>query len=154
MVSRLASPAVSPNGARAVFTARGEVITVPAEKGDPRNLTNSPGVMERDPQWSPDGKTIAYLSDESGEYALHLEPQSGAGEIVKIALKPGFYTDPRFSPDSKKIAGPLAAGKKTVAHLAHDKACLFDLHAVFEDGAVTDAQGVELCKDKKINLTE
>jgi hypothetical protein len=58
------------------------------------------------------------------------------------------------TPDSKKIAGPLAAGKKTAAHLAHDKACLFDLHAVFEDGAVTDAQGVELCKDKKINLTE
>ena len=58
------------------------------------------------------------------------------------------------TPDSKKIAGPLDAGKKTVAHLAHDKACLFDLHAVFEDGAVTDAQGVELCKDKKINLTE
>ena len=58
------------------------------------------------------------------------------------------------TPDSKKIAGPLAAGKKTVAHLAHDKACLFDLHAVFEDGAVTDAQGVELCKDKKINLTD
>jgi len=58
------------------------------------------------------------------------------------------------TPDSKKIAGPLAAGKKTIAHLAHDKACLFDLHAVFEDGAVTDAQGVELCKDKKINLTE
>jgi len=58
------------------------------------------------------------------------------------------------TPDSKKIAGPLAAGKKTVAHLAHDKACLFDLHAVFEDGAVTDEQGVELCKDKKINLTE
>ncbi len=102
--SRLGSPAVSPNGARAVFTARGEVITVPAEKGDPRNLTNSPGVMEREPQWSPDGKTIAYLSDESGEYAIHLEPQSGAGEIVKIALKPGFYTTPRFSPDSKKIA--------------------------------------------------
>ena len=58
------------------------------------------------------------------------------------------------TPDSKKIAGPLAPGKKTTAHLAHDKACLFDLHAVFEDGAVTDAQGVELCKDKKINLTE
>jgi hypothetical protein len=58
------------------------------------------------------------------------------------------------TPDSKKIAGPLAAGKTTTARLAHDKACLFDLHAVFEDGAVTDAQGVELCKDKKINLTE
>jgi hypothetical protein len=58
------------------------------------------------------------------------------------------------TPDSSKIAGPLAAGKKTTARLVHDKACLFDLHAVFEDGAVTDAQGVELCKDKKINLTE
>jgi hypothetical protein len=58
------------------------------------------------------------------------------------------------TPDSKKIAGPLAPGKKVVVHLAHDRACLFDLHAVFEDGAVTDAQGVELCKDKKINLVE
>jgi tricorn protease len=102
--NRLSSPAVSPTGARAVFTARGEVITVPAEKGDARNLTNSPGVMERDPHWSPDGKTIAYLSDESGEYALHLTPQSGSGEIIKIELKPGFYSSSRFSPDSKKIA--------------------------------------------------
>jgi tricorn protease len=101
---RLITPAVSPNGARAVFAARGEIITVPAEKGDPRNLTNTPGVMEREPQWSPDGKSIAYLSDESGEYALHARPQSGAGEVRKIDLKPGFYLSPRFAPDSKKIA--------------------------------------------------
>jgi tricorn protease len=100
----LVSPAVSPNGARAVFAARGDIITVPAEKGDPRNLTNTPGVMEREPQWSPDGKSIAYLSDESGEYALHLRPQNGEGEVTKIELKPGFYRLPRFSPDSKKIA--------------------------------------------------
>ena len=77
---------------------------MPAEKGDPRNLTNTPGVMEREPQWSPDGKSIAYLSDESGEYALHVRPQSGAGEVTKIELKAGFYRSPRFSPDSKKIA--------------------------------------------------
>jgi tricorn protease len=101
---RLGSPSVSPNGARAVFAARGEIISVPAEKGDARNLTNTPGVMERDPQWSPDGKTIAYLSDESGEYALHLRPQSGPGEVTKIALTPGFYLSLRYSPDSKKIA--------------------------------------------------
>jgi tricorn protease len=101
---RLGSPAISPNGARAVFTARGEIITVPAEKGEPRNMTNTPGVMERDPQWSPDGKNIAYLSDESGEYALHIRPQSGAGEATRISLKPGFYRSPKFSPDSKKIA--------------------------------------------------
>jgi len=101
---RLGSPAVSPSGARAVFAARGDIITVPAEKGDPRNLTNTPGVMERDPQWSPDGKNIAYLSDESGEYALHVRPQDGAGKVSKIELKAGFYRAPRFSPDSKKIA--------------------------------------------------
>ncbi len=101
---RLVTPAVSPNGARAVFAGRGDIITVPAEKGDARNLTNTPGVMEREPQWSPDGKSIAYLSDESGEYALHVRPQNGAGEVTKIALKPGFYLAPRYSPDSKKIA--------------------------------------------------
>jgi tricorn protease len=101
---RLITPAVSPNGARAVFAGRGDIITVPAEKGDTRNLTNTPGVMEREPQWSPDGKSIAYLSDESGEYALHVRPQNGAGEVTKIELKPGFYLAPRYSPDSKKIA--------------------------------------------------
>jgi len=58
------------------------------------------------------------------------------------------------SPESKKIAGPLAPGKKVVVHLAHDKACLFDLHGLFEDGADMDATGVELCKDKAINLVE
>ena len=101
---RLTSPAISPNGARAVFTARGDIITVPADKGDARNLTNTTSVMERDPQWAPDGKSVAYLSDESGEYALHVHPQNGAGTVKKIELKPGFYTAPRFSPDSKKIA--------------------------------------------------
>ncbi len=100
----LGSPAVSPNGARAVFAARGDIITVPAEKGDPRNLTNTPGAMEREPQWSPDGRSIAYLSDESGEYALHISSQTREGEVTKIELKPGFYRSPRFSPDSKKVA--------------------------------------------------
>jgi tricorn protease len=60
--------------------------------------------MERDPQWSPDGRFIAYLSDESGEYALHVHPQTGSGEVKKIDLKPGFYRLPRFSPDSRKVA--------------------------------------------------
>src|ERR1019366_5542799 len=72
------------------------------EKGDPRNLTNTPGVMEREPQWSPDGKNIAYLSDESGEYALHLRPQSGGGEVKKIEMKDGFYRSPRHFPHRKK----------------------------------------------------
>ena len=81
-------------------------MTVPAEKADPRNLTNTPGVNEREPVWSPDGNTIAYFSDESGEYALHLRAQSGAGETRKLTLaeKPAFYFAPRWSPNSKKIA--------------------------------------------------
>jgi len=103
---RLTNAHVSPNAARAVFEARGEIITVPAEKGDPRILTNSPGAMERDPAWSPDGKNIAYFSDQSGEYMLHIKDQNGMGEPVRLLLgeKPGFYFSPVWSPDSKKIA--------------------------------------------------
>jgi len=97
---------ISPTGARAVFEARGDIVTVPAEKGDPRNLTNTTSVHEREPVWSPDGKTIAYFSDESGEYALFLRDQNGLGEVTRIGLgdKPAFYTAPRWSPDSQKIA--------------------------------------------------
>ncbi|MDX2041505.1 MAG: PDZ domain-containing protein [Acidobacteriota bacterium] len=101
---RIFNTHISPTGARAVFEARGEIITVPAEKGDPRNLTNTPGVMERDPAWSPDGKWIAYFSEESGEYALHLRDQKGEGEVKKFALPPTFYGSPTWAPDSKKIA--------------------------------------------------
>jgi tricorn protease len=97
---------ISPTGARAVFEARGEIVTVPAEKGDIRNLTQTPGVCERDPAWSPDGKWIAYFSDASGEYDLHLSPASLKGEVRKIKLgdAPSFYYSPVWSPDSKKIA--------------------------------------------------
>ena len=103
---RIRYAGISPTGARAVFNARGEILTVPAEKGDIRNLTNTTDVVERDPAWSPDGKSIAYLSDESGEYALHIRDQSGTGEVRKFDLgsPPTFYYSPVWSPDSKKIA--------------------------------------------------
>jgi tricorn protease len=97
---------LSPTGARVVVEARGEILTVPAEKGDVRNLTHSPGVADRDPAWSPDGKTVAYFSDESGEYELHLTAQTGLGETRKFKLgaAPSFYYTPTWSPDSKRIA--------------------------------------------------
>jgi tricorn protease len=106
VASKIRSADLSPTGSRAVFEARGEILTVPAEKGDIRNLTETPGVNERSPAWSPDGKHIAYFSDESGEYALHVRSQSGTGETQKIGLgKPGsFFYSPTWSPDSKKIA--------------------------------------------------
>jgi tricorn protease len=104
--TRISNAAISPTGARAVFEARGDIISVPAEKGDARNLTNTTGVAERDPSWSPDGKWVAYFSDESGEYALHLRDQKGMGEVKKINLgnPPSFFYNPTWSPDSKKIA--------------------------------------------------
>jgi tricorn protease len=94
---------LSPNGMRAAFEAHGDILTVPADRGDIRNVTNTPGVAERDPAWSPDGKSIAYLSDASGDYALEIRDQSGLAEPRRITLPSSFYYSPRWSPDSKKI---------------------------------------------------
>jgi len=103
---KIQNAGISPTGARAVFEARGEIFTVPGEKGDVRNLTRTAGVAERDPAWSPDGKSIAYFSDESGEYALHISDQAGSGTVKKINLSnpPSYFYGPVWSPDSKKIA--------------------------------------------------
>ncbi|MGD0096059.1 MAG: PDZ domain-containing protein [Terracidiphilus sp.] len=97
---------LSPTGARAVFEAHGEIFTVPGEKGDTRNLTQTSGVAERDPSWSPDGKTIAYFSDASGEYQLYLHDQTGfkAPTVIDLGPEPSFFYSPTWSPDSKHIA--------------------------------------------------
>ena len=95
---------ISPDGSQAIFEARGEVLTVGAN-GEARNLTNTPGVAERTPGFSPDGKWVAYFSDLSGEYQLHLRPVGG-GEVKKIAVEPqpSYYSEPEWSPDSQKLA--------------------------------------------------
>lgn len=103
---RIESANLSPTGARAVFEARGEILTVPADKGDVRNLTNTTAAMERDPAWSPDGRWVAFLSDATGEYTLHIVPQAGVGATRTITLgdSPSFYYSPSWSPDGKKIS--------------------------------------------------
>src|SRR5215470_1453465 len=103
---RIQNFGISPTGARAIFEAWGEIFTVPTDKGDIRNLTRSPAVADRDPAWSPDGKSIAYFSDESGEYELCVRNQNGLGTVRHINLgnPPTFYYSPTWSPDSKKIA--------------------------------------------------
>ncbi len=105
-VAELAAAAdISPSGKRAVVEARGEIFTLPAEHGFVRNLTRSSGVAERTPTWSPDGETIAYFSDRSGEYELTLRPADGSGEERTVtSLGAGFRYRPQWSPDSKKLA--------------------------------------------------
>ncbi len=94
---------ISPTGQRAVFEARGEIFTVPAKKGDIRNLTRTPDVFERFPAWSPDGQSIAYFSDASGEYDLVISDQKGEKKTVISMGKKTFFYSPIWSPDSKKI---------------------------------------------------
>ncbi len=104
VTNRMTNMALSPTGRRVVVEARGEIFTIPAEKGDVRNLTNSSGSAERDPAWSPDGKFISYFSDKSGEYRLYIEAQDGLTPPREIVLQnPTHYYTASWSPDSKKI---------------------------------------------------
>ncbi len=86
-----------------MFEARGDIFTLPAEHGSPRNITMTPGVHEQDPAWSPDGKSIAYLSDKSGEFEIYIRPQMG-GDETRITTDGAVYRyGLRWSPDNKKI---------------------------------------------------
>jgi tricorn protease len=96
---------ISPTGARAAFEAHGDIFTVPAEKGDARNLTNTSNAAERDPSWSTDGKSIAYFSDASGEYQLFIRDQDGIKppKVMDLGPSPSYFYAPHWSPDSKRI---------------------------------------------------
>src|ERR1019366_1376406 len=101
---RITNMALSPTGKRAAVEARGEIFTIPADKGDVRNITNSSGTAERDPAWSPDGKWLSYFSDKSGEYKLYIAPQDGLSPPREIALpNTKHYYTVSWSPDGKKI---------------------------------------------------
>ena len=133
--SLIGNAAPSPTGKRAAFEARGEVFTVPAEHGAVINMTDTPGVAERYPRWSPDGKTLAFWSDRTGEYELVVRPADGTGAERKVtSLGAGYRYTPFWSPDNKKIAfidqamririvdvgaGTLAAVDQSPEWLAH-----------------------------------
>lgn len=101
---RLGNANISPNGKRAVFEYRGEIFTTPKENGSWRNLTQSSGIADRYPIWSPKGDKIAWFSDESGEYQLHIADQKGVVQQRMALPNPTFYFQPSWSPDGKYLA--------------------------------------------------
>ncbi|MGB8473975.1 MAG: PDZ domain-containing protein [Candidatus Acidiferrum sp.] len=105
VAQQINSGAISPSGARAVVEARGNIFTIPAEHGSVRTLTTDhSSIHELNPVWSPDGKSIAYLSDITGEYELYTRPQMG-GDETRITTDGKIYRfGPTWSPDSKKLA--------------------------------------------------
>ena len=102
---RITDAELGPDGQRAVFSARGDVFTVPAENGDVRNVTRTQGVREKNATWSPDGKSIAYFSDATGEEELYVVSQDGRSKPVQLTHgPPSWHFPPVWSPDSQKIA--------------------------------------------------
>ena len=95
---------LSPAGVRVAIEARGDIFTVPVEKGDYRNLTHSTAVNDRSPVWSPDGTQLAWFSDASGEYQLMIGEQTGVTKPRGISLpSAAFYSELAWSPDCKQL---------------------------------------------------
>ncbi|MEQ8764198.1 MAG: PDZ domain-containing protein [Planctomycetota bacterium] len=118
---------ISSTGQRAVIEARGEVWTIPAEHGLPRNLTRTSGAAERTPTWSPDGRWIAYFSDESGEYELYVTQSDGRGETRQLTSgSHTYYYQPRWSPDSQHIYFADKSGNMLLYSFETGEAEVFD----------------------------
>src|SRR2546427_7651366 len=100
----LESVNLAPDGERTIVVARGDLFSVPAKNGTPRNLSKTSGAHERDAVWSPDGKWIAYNSDATGENELYVRSQDGKGEPQQITNGADtYYYAPKWSPDNKKL---------------------------------------------------
>ncbi|HEY4131792.1 MAG TPA: PDZ domain-containing protein, partial [Gemmatimonadaceae bacterium] len=98
------SASLSPTGVRAAFEARGDIFTVPVEKGDYRNLSQTPGAHDREPVWSPDGTELAWISDASGEDQLLVGDQSGLNKPRSIPLPVGsYFSNLAWSPNGKML---------------------------------------------------
>ncbi|HEX9895920.1 MAG TPA: PDZ domain-containing protein, partial [Gemmatimonadales bacterium] len=135
----LQNASLSPTGRLALFEARGEVFTVPTDKPDWRNLTNSSGAAERSPIWSPDGRSIAWFSDASGEYQLMVADQSGAEKPRAIPLeKPTFYYAPSWSPDGKHLAYTDVDRRLWLLDLATGRARVADQDSASHPGTAWD----------------
>ena len=140
---------ISPTGKRVLFEARGEIFSVPQEHGVVRNVTESSGVAERYPAWSPDGKWIAYFSDRSGEYELTLRPADGKGAEQTITqLGPGYRYQPQWSPDSKRVVFIDSAMRVWLCDIEAKKAEQIDRELWMYQGAL-ESFGVSWSADSR-----
>ena len=96
--------ALSPNGKRVLFSARGDIFAVPAKYGATRDLTSTSNADEDHPTWSPDGKTVAYTTDANGEQQIAIRPADGGAEKILTHFTSGFLYAPMWSPDGKRLA--------------------------------------------------
>ena len=111
--------AVSPDGKRVVFGARGDVFTLPAESGITRNLTQSSGVHDRNVEWSPNGKYISYISDRTGEDEIYIQNQDGSEAAIQITQNSDTYKyNPVWSPDSKRLLWSDKMGRLNIVDIA------------------------------------
>jgi len=152
---------ISPDGKRALFCARGEIFTVPAKHGAVRNLTQSSNIHERNAKWSPDGKWIAYLSDEHGEFEIYIIPQDGSGPAQQITTGAETYKYIiRWSPDSKKLLWSdkmlrlryVDITTKKITEVAKAKAWEFRQYAWSPDSKWISYAKIELSEMTKIYL--
>jgi tricorn protease len=103
-LKQLESVNLAPDGQRAIVVARGDLFSLPAKNGTPRNLTKTSNAHERDAVWSPDGKWIAYNSDATGENELYVRSQDGKGPATQVTSGADtYYYQAVWSPDSKKL---------------------------------------------------
>lgn len=138
VASSIASASLSPTGKRALFESRGEVFTVPVEKGDGRNLTRSPGTADRNPIWSPDGKRVAWFADSGTGYRLLIADQDGMAPPRSVSIgEAKFAFAPAWSPDGSRIAFLDDRGRLRVLEIETGRLVTADV-----DGSIWDHTGM------------
>jgi tricorn protease len=148
---------ISPSGKRVLFDARGDIFSVPEKHGQIENLTLTQGVRELFPVWSPDGKYIAYYSDESGEYEIYLKEAAGKGKVTQLTTGSSAWKyQAAWSPDSKKLLFSDKTQKLQILDIDTKKITVVDLASRFDIRDYTwapDSNWVAYTKDTDNNYT-